>query len=87
MSEDKILKEIKKDLGEIKKKMIIASDLDLNKKDLKKYTNEVAKEILRAISDHDDSINSRLDEMELKFVTRSEFEALKRKVEQLQPAS
>ena len=87
MSVDKTLQEIRKDIAFIKKNMATKADLASTTKEIKEYTNEVTKEILQAISDHNDTISSRLDKTELKFVTRREFEALKRKVEQLRPVN
>ena len=69
------------DLANVRKEMATKSDIEKSEKRTKEYVNEVAQEILSAVSDHDDNINNRLDKMELKFVTRDEFEALKRKVD------
>ena len=87
MPVDKTLKEIRKDIAFIKNNMATKSELASTTKKFKEYPNVVTKEILQAISDHNDTISSLLDEMELKVVSRREFEALKRKVEQLRPVN
>ena len=61
----------------------------IEKKELasEKYVDGVAKEIIDAISEHNEKVEDQFSELKLTYVTRPEFEALKGKVAKYHPSA
>ncbi len=87
MNEDKVLTE--QGFIRLVKKLKLVSQDDLNKLEnrLEKQIVDSNKLIISTVEELHQEVVERLDELELNTVKRSEFEALKRKVDRHIPSS